>query len=169
VIRFLSFKNDKEHKLGLTPIPDGNLEVSRLADEKGHLSYIGEAGFKYIPIGQEVELNLGQARDVVVEPKCVDFKMDSLRFDSKGNLSGWDELRTWRISLRNTREIPVKVEIRRNFQTGYWQLTRSDAVGAYEQVDRDTVKFTLELAPRSSQSFEYQLRTFHGTREQDWK
>jgi hypothetical protein len=61
------------------------------------------------------------------------------------------------------------VEIRRNFQTGYWQLTRSDAVGAYEQVDKDTVKFTLDLAPRSSQSFEYQLRTYHGTREQDWK
>jgi hypothetical protein len=169
VVRFLSFKNDKEHKLGLTPIPDGNLEVSRLTDDRGHLSYVGEAGFKYIPVGQEVELNLGQVRDVVVEPKCTDFKMDSLRFDSKGNLSGWDEVRTWRISVRNTREIPIKVEIRRNFQTTYWQLIRSDAVGAYEQVDKDTVKFTLDLGSRSSQSFEYQLRTYHGTREQDWR
>ncbi len=169
VVRFLSFKNDKEHKLGITPIPDGKLEVSRLADDKGHLSYVGAAGFKYIPVGQEVELNLGQARDVVVEPKCMDFKMDSLRFDSKGNLSGWDEVRTWRVAVRNTREIRVKVEIRRNFQTSYWQLTRADAVGGYEKVDKDTVKFTLDLAPRSSQTFEYQLRTYQGTREQDWR
>jgi hypothetical protein len=169
VVRFLSLRNDKEHRLGITPIPDGNLEVCRSVDDTGHLAYVGTAGFKYIPVGQEVELNLGHARDVLVEPKCMDFKMDSLRFDSKGNLSGWDEVRTWRISVRNAREIPVKAEIKRNFRTGYWQLTRSDAIGAYEQVDKDTVKFTLDLAPRSSQTFEYQLRTYHGTREQDWR
>ena len=35
VVRFLSFKNDKEHKLGATPIPDGTLKVYRTADAAG--------------------------------------------------------------------------------------------------------------------------------------
>ncbi len=30
VNRFLSFKNDEAHKLGQTPIPDGNLKVYRI-------------------------------------------------------------------------------------------------------------------------------------------
>jgi hypothetical protein len=33
----------------------------------------------------------------------------------------------------------------------------------------DTVKFTLELKPRSVKKFEYVLRTYHGTREDDWE
>ncbi|MHC4230431.1 MAG: hypothetical protein ACYSW0_23605, partial [Planctomycetota bacterium] len=50
VVRFLSFKNDEEHKLGDTPIPGGMLKVYRSADEKGHLSYTGQSSFKYIPV-----------------------------------------------------------------------------------------------------------------------
>jgi len=37
VVRFLSFKNDEEHKLGDTPIPGGLLKVYRGVGEKGHL------------------------------------------------------------------------------------------------------------------------------------
>jgi hypothetical protein len=46
VVRFLSFKNDEEHKLGDTPIPGGMLKVYRSADNQGHLSYTGQAGMR---------------------------------------------------------------------------------------------------------------------------
>ena len=49
VIRMLSFKNDKEHKLGETPIPGGVLKVYRTADKEQHLSYEGQSQFQYIP------------------------------------------------------------------------------------------------------------------------
>ena len=48
VIRFLSFKNDTEHKLGDTPIPGGLLKVYRSTGSQGHLSYTGQSEFKYI-------------------------------------------------------------------------------------------------------------------------
>ncbi len=60
VVRFLSFKNDKEHKLGRTPIPGGVLKVYRAADAQEHLSYAGQSSFKYIPVDEDVELNLGR-------------------------------------------------------------------------------------------------------------
>jgi hypothetical protein len=59
VMRFLSFANDTEHKLGETPIPDGTLKVYRGVDDARHLSYEGQSSFKYIPVGEEVELNIG--------------------------------------------------------------------------------------------------------------
>jgi hypothetical protein len=166
VVRFLSFKNDKEHELGETPIPGGMLKVYRGVGDEGHLSYTGQSSFKYIPVDEEVELNLGPVADVVVEPKLMEFKTEQYRFDYRGNIAGWDEIRTFEIEVRNTRDIPVKVEIQRNFPTPYWQLKAS---GGYEKVDIDTVKFTLALEPRSKNKFEYVLTTCHGTRQEDWQ
>jgi hypothetical protein len=166
VVRFLSFKNDKEHKLGETPIPGGMLKVYRGVDNEQHLGYVGQSAFKYIPVDEDVELNLGTVADVVVEPKLMDFKTENYRFDRGKNIAGWDELRKFRIEVRNTRDLDVKVEIQRNFGTTYWDMDTSQK---YEGVDKDTVKFTMELEPRSKAAFEYLVRTYHGVREEDWR
>lgn len=166
VIRFLSFKNDKKHELGETPIPGGLLKVYRNVGGRGHLSYTGQSNFKYIPVNEEVELNLGQAANVVVEPKVVDFKTDNYRFDSDGDVIGWDEIRTFEIEVRNTRDIQVKIEIKRNFPSQYWRIaTDTD----YEKVDMDTIKFTLDLKPRSKQTFQYVVTSYYGTRQDDMR
>jgi hypothetical protein len=168
VVRFLSFKNDKEHKLGLTPIPGGSLKVYRAADAQEHLSYTGQSSFKYIPVDQDVELNLGAVSDIVVEPTLMDVKTDNYRFDQKRNVSGWDEIRVFEVTVKNTRDIPVKVEIRRNFPTTYWTLQRSGQVEEFEKVDQDTVKFNLLLTPRSERKFQYTVTTYNGVRTEDW-
>jgi hypothetical protein len=168
VVRFLSFKNDEEHKLGDTPIPGGLLKVYRSADEKGHLSYTGQSSFKYIPVDEDVELNLGAVANAVVEPTLMDFETKNYRFDRKRNISGWDEIRKFKIEVRNTRDIPAKVEIKRNFPTQYWKLLKSGDFGEFEKVDLDTVKFTLILKPRSAKEFGYILTTYHGVRQEDW-
>jgi hypothetical protein len=164
VVRFLSFKNDKEHELGETPIPGGMLKVYRNIGDQGHLSYTGQSSFKYIPVDEDVELNLGAVADVVVEPKLMDFKTENYEFDRRGNISGWDEIKTFEIEVKNSRDIDVKVEIKRNFNNSYWKLIRSGDFGQFEKVDMNTVKFTLELKPRSTKKFEYNLRIYQGTR-----
>jgi hypothetical protein len=164
VVRFLNFKNDEEHELGDTPIPGGLLKVYRSADGKGHLSYTGQSSFKYIPVDEDVELNLGAVANVVVEPTLMDFVTKNYRFDRKRNISGWDEVRKFKIEVKNTRDIGIKVEIKRNFPTQYWKLNTS---GEFEKVDLDTIKYTLVLGPRSKQVFEYTLTTYHGVRQED--
>ena len=168
VVRFLSFKNDKEHELGETPIPGGMLKVYRGVGNQGHLSYTGQSSFKYIPVDEDVELNLGSVANVVVEPKLMDFKTENYRFDRRGNVSGWDEIHTFKIEVRNTRDINARVEIKRNFNTQYWDIDNGGDFGSFEKVDLDTVKFTLDLQPRSTKKFEYVLRTYHGVRQEDW-
>ncbi len=168
VVRFLSFKNDKEHKLGETPIPGGMLKVYRDVGEQGHLSYTGQSAFKYIPVDEDVELNLGAVADIVVEPRLMDYKTENYRFNNVGNVAGWDEIRTFKVEVKNTRDLDIKVEIKRNFPTQYWDIKNSGEFGAFEKVDLSTVKFTLDLKPRSARTFEYVLRTYHGVREADW-
>jgi len=168
VVRFLNFKNDEEHELGDTPIPGGMLKVYRSADDKEHLSYTGQSSFKYIPVDEDVELNLGPVGNVVVEPTLMDFETKNYRFDRKRNISGWDEVRKFKIEVKNTRDIGIKVEIKRNFPTQYWNLQKSGDFGQFENVDLDTVKFTIILEPRSTKKYEYVLTTYHGVRQEDW-
>ncbi|MHC4143815.1 MAG: DUF4139 domain-containing protein [Planctomycetota bacterium] len=168
VVRFLSFKNDEEHELGETPIPGGMLKVYRGVGDAGHLSYTGQSSFKYIPVDEDVELNLGAVANVVVEPKLMNSESENYTFDRRGNVSGWDEIHTFAIEVRNTRDIAVKVEIKRNFNTQYWDLTESGDSGRFDKEDMDTVKFTLVLEPRSARQFQYVLRTYHGERQENW-
>lgn len=169
VVRFLSFKNDKEHKLGQTPIPGGLLKVYRTADDQRHLSYTGQSSFKYIPVNEDVELNLGPVADVVVEPTLMDIKTENYKFDNRGNITGWDDIATFKVEARNTRDISVKIEIQRNFNTTYWNLERSGDFDKFEKVDMDTVKLTLNLQPRSTKTFQYTVRSYRGTRQDDWR
>ena len=67
------------------------------------------------------------------------------------------------IEARNTREIPAKIEITRNFPTQYWELKKNGDIGGFEKIDLDTVKFTLDLESRSKRKFQYVLTTYHGT------
>ena len=166
VVRYLSFKNDEEHKLGETPIPGGLLKVYRDVDARHHLTYAGQSSFKYIPVDEDVELNLGGVSDVIVEPKLMDYATQNYRFDDDGNVSGWDEVRTWRIELRNTRDLPVKIEVYRHFPTAYWTIENRGLDGSYEKEDLDSVKYICMLEPRSKTQFEYTVQTYHGTREE---
>ncbi len=168
VVRFLSFKNDEAHQLGQTPIPDGNLKVYRAVDDRQHLSYEGQSSFKYIPVNEEVELNLGAVADVVVEPKLMDYRTENYRFDTNGNISGWDEVQTFTVEARNSRDVSARVEITRNFPMPQWDLKRSGSIDNFEQVDLDTVKFTIDLSPHSKKTFEYTLTTYNGVRAEDW-
>ncbi|MBN2704118.1 MAG: hypothetical protein JXR23_07900, partial [Pontiellaceae bacterium] len=79
-----------------------------------------------------------------------------------GNVSGWDEIRDYKIEVRNTRPVPVKVEIKRSFNNAYWELEKAGDFGTYEKDDLDTVKFTIELPPESKKTFTYQVTTHHG-------
>jgi hypothetical protein len=164
VVRFLSFKNDEEHNLGNTPIPGGTLQVYRDVGESAHLSYEGRSRFKYIPVDEDVELSLGSVTNVIVKPTLMNYKTDRYLFHSNGNISGWDEIREFEIEVKNTREIPIKVEVTRNFKTPSWDLTKTGDFDTFEKVDLDTVKFTLMLNGHETKKFRYVLTTHHGRR-----
>ena len=169
VYRYLSFKNDTEHELGDTPIPGGAMKVYRGVDAQGHLSYEGRSSFKYIPVNEDVELNLGAVSDVIVKPTLMDYRTDNYRYNKDGNIDGWDEIHTVRIEVKNTRDLPIKIELKRNLNTTCWDIDNSkDAGKYYEKIDMNTVKYTLELEPLTDKTIEYELTTYQGTRTEYW-
>lgn len=166
VRRFLSFKNDEDHELGETPIPGGAMRVYRSTSEDAHLAFEGQSSFKYIPVGEKVELNLGAVENVIVEPTLMKQATANYQFEHKGNISGWDQVREYEVEVRNTRSVPVKIQIKRNFDSNYWTLEKAGDFETYEVDDLNTVTFTLNLPPETKKTFTYQLTTFHGENQE---
>lgn len=162
-VRFLSFANDRKHNMGSEPIPGGLVKVFRDTGDEGYLSYVGAWDTKYIPKGEEVNLNLGPSERVSVSPTLMNYRTDNYEWkDSR--ITGWDEHRTVEIKVANYRAMPVKVEIRRNFPVTAWELENTGDPGRYEKVDADTVQYTLDLAPNGRRVFTYDVTWHRGSR-----
>src|SRR4029079_17413265 len=66
LVRMYLMTNDKDAKLGATPLPDGVVRVFR-DNGRGGLSYLTQQPVKYVPIGDKIELNLGPDPKVIFE------------------------------------------------------------------------------------------------------
>ncbi|MGA1870138.1 MAG: hypothetical protein ACMUJM_16500 [bacterium] len=163
--RFISFANTKEDNLGNTPLPNGTMRLFRYANTQHHLAYMGKAEIKYIPVNEEVELNIGPARLVRIEPRLISMSTENYLFDHNGDVAGWDEITTWQLKIHNSREIPITCEIMRNFDTPYWKLA-TQGPAAYTKHDARHARFVMDLTPRSDALLTYTLTTYHGTRQQ---
>jgi len=162
-VRFLSFSNTDAHGLGKTPLPNGCVRVFRHSGKDNRLVYVGGSNMNYIPIGGKVELELGTARKVRVEPKLMRMRTENYSFDHRGNISGWDEIMDWKIELFNARHLPVKLEITRKTGSKNWEIIY-DRSAAFEKYDATHARFTIELPPHTKKVFSYKLTTHHGTR-----
>jgi len=74
LVRMFLLVNNEESKLGTTPLPDGTVRVYRDNGREG-LGFKVQQSIKYVPIGEDIELNLGPDPEVIHE---------------------WVKLQTWR-------------------------------------------------------------------------
>ena len=131
LVRLFILTNDEESGLGSTPLPDGDVRLFRENGNDG-LSYLVQHHTKYVPIGQKIELNLGRDREVIHEWIKMDHHRDNFWFREGSSrryyspdqgqtikpnytVAGWDEHEQWVERIRNYRDEPIKVEIRRSF------------------------------------------------------
>jgi len=159
VIRYYRFKNDQASKLGKDPMPDGEVKAFRFISDDQLYSFVGRTSVKYIPVNEQVELELGNDLEVMVKPALMNWVKTDLQFDNNGNVKGWTIKESWDFEVQNSKDIDVVLDIRRNF-SGDWSLTTPTA---YEKVDATKVKFVLPLKPREKQKLSYEVTTRYGT------
>ncbi|MCP3945160.1 MAG: hypothetical protein GY710_27280 [Desulfobacteraceae bacterium] len=164
VVQMLTFKNNKENKLGLTPLPGGQIKVFKKLDDTGGLSFIGSDKSQYIPLGKKVELNLGQSQEIKIIPRIMEYKKTNIIFDAKGNVSGFDEIKQMEIQLSNFSKEPATLEIIRNLPDPHFKVSRIKGAGLFKKMDQDTLKFTNTLPAGSQTKIQYQVTTFKGER-----
>ena len=165
VVRFLTFENKKENKLGETPLPGGEIKVFHSTGKKGELSYIGADTIKYIPVAKEADLNLGNTLNVKMVPTVMAFKKDNLTYDKKGNLIGFDEVKDYALKLSNFTDTRSVLEYVRNFDSPEVKISQISLPDRFEKTDQDSIKFTLELAPHASETIRFTVTIPRGDRK----
>jgi hypothetical protein len=180
LVRMYLLTNDKDSKLGTTPLPDGTVRIFRDNGRDG-LSYLASQAIKYIPIGDKIELNLGVDPNVIFELIKLKVSRDNLwmqlhgadlyaRADAAGAqielnsaLAGWDEHQLFTQRIRNYSAKPIDVEIRRSFDGDV--LFRSSLAPAMH--DYRTVQFTdtVDAGKKSDLLFESVTHQGHNAKQ----
>ena len=145
-VRFFILANDKDHKMGESPLPDGQIRVFR-ENGQGGLSFYVTQSTKYIPIKEKIELNVGKDDQIVYERVVKDVARDNFVYDEAARVPpvvGWDEMRQWREEVRNYRPKPIKLEIRHVLQGDVEFSMKTPGLKLY---DFHTAEYTLEVVP----------------------
>jgi hypothetical protein len=130
LVRMYLFTNNKDSKLGDSPLPDGVVRIFRDNGRDG-LSYLAAQTVKYIPIGDKLELNLGPDPRVIFELIKLRASRDNIWMQINGanifrrvddgagaievrsRVAGFDAHEVYTQRIRNYTDKPIDVEIRR--------------------------------------------------------
>jgi len=157
-VRFFVWKNDEEHSLGESPLPDGRVRLFRENGRDG-LAFLGDQRIRYVPVAAPIEVNLGPDDLVVAERTKGETTRNSFRFDNNQRVVGWDEHVAWTETVRNYRDEPIRFELHRVFP-GDVELTPEIASRNF---DYRTLETSFDVGPRAARPFRYRTATHHGT------
>ena len=170
LVRMYLLTNDKDSKLGTTPLPDGTVRLFR---QNGHdgLSFLAAQAIKYVPIGDKIELNLGSDPEVIFDLVKLRSWRDDLWMQVNGtsifrhvdqpgvqieinsSVAGWDDHALFCQRARNYTKKPIDLEIRRAF--GGHVIFRSEL--SAKNHDFQTVEYTAAVQPGEKAELLYQI------------
>jgi len=175
LVRMYLLTNDKESKLGTTPLPDGTARLFRDNGRDG-LSYLTQQQIKYIPIGDKIELNLGPDPEVIFELIKQRAGRDNLwvqlngtnRYQQIGgtdvvrvqntSVAGWDDRITFDQRIRNYSNKPIDVEIRRTYPGHIVFRSQLEP----KLFDYQTAQFQARVAAGEKKDLRYELVQHNG-------
>jgi len=135
---FFTVKNSEKNHLGKEPLPNGRVMAFRRLNGDGRLTFAGQSTVSYIPIDEDIEVDLGQAQDVTLEATRMAYRTEDFRFNADGNVVGHDRLETFRLRMRNGLPRPTKWEIRQ-YHTGDWTWRALDGARGVERENINTI------------------------------
>jgi hypothetical protein len=157
-VRFFIWRNDDEHELGESPLPDGIVRVFRENGNDG-LSYLGQQVLRYVPIQSAIEVNLGTDDLVVFEQQKTKTRRNNFQFDRHDRVSGWDEHQDWTGSVRNYRGKAIAIDVRLQL-AGDVDFTPTVPTTSF---DYRTVETKLQTDRRGKSVFPFSATIHHGT------
>ena len=160
-VRFFTWCNDDQHKLGDSPLPDGQVNLFRDNGADG-LAFLARQQIRYVPIEAKIEINLGPDDLVVYETRRGVVERLNFHFRYVNNrevVDGWDERTDWADTIRNYRTKPIVFELRRqwNGDADY------DSEVATTLFDYRTTETKFGIKPRSKRQYPATVTVHLGT------
>ena len=138
-------KNEKTSNLGGNALWGGKVRVYQ---DDGHSStiFVGEDQAKITPVGDKMEVYVGDSRDIVVTQR----KMKDERFNIKRNTGDgivlYDTTEEIVAKIENFKDKPAKLTMIQHIE-GQWDM--EECTMKYERKDVGTLKFEIEVPART--------------------
>ena len=144
---FVTFLNERDSGLGM-PLPAGKVRSYMKNPNDGALEFIGEDLIDHTARNERVRLALGNSFDVVGERVRTDFTSDKARKTMT---------ESFRIELRNQKDVPQKVIVREAMaRSREWKITESNLQGTKE--NSHLMEWVVEIPAESARTIEYTVR-----------
>ncbi len=141
-VKLYAFRNDDEHELGESPLPEGQYYVYT-SDGIERINIEGKTDHEYVPRGEKVELNLGADGLVMYEERLMSQKRQNFEFSPIGDVVEWEEVQEVELEIRNTRNRVVPIRLWYYPPADWKELEASEA--DFEKVDNKSWKYEFDL------------------------
>ena len=144
---FIHFRNDEKNKLGI-PLPAGKVRVYKKDPADEALEFIGEQRIDHTPRNEKIELEVGNAFDLVGERRQTNFTVDNNRRMMTETIE---------IKLRNNKkpgEGPVTIRAKEPMhRSREWRITEKSH--DFEKLDAHTIAFDVKVEPDKEEVVTY--------------
>lgn len=137
-------ENTKKAGLGLSALFEGKV---RIFQHDGHKStiFLGEDSIPLVPVGEKMEVYIGDSRDIVVTQRKMKEKRINVRRNRRNRIVLYDTDELIKATIENFKEKPAKLTMIQHIP-GQWDMEASNM--NYKRKDAYTLEFEIYLPPR---------------------
>ncbi|HNR94867.1 MAG TPA: hypothetical protein PKM67_09525 [Kiritimatiellia bacterium] len=139
-------KNEKESKLGENSLWDGKVRVYQDDGHEGTI-FLGEDNTALVPVGEEMEVYVGDSRDLVITQRKMQEKQINIRRNNSNHIVLYDTDEIITAKIENFKDKPAKLLLIQHIP-GQWEMEKCSM--EYERKDAGTLEFTVELKPQET-------------------
>lgn len=144
--------NDSKNKLGKHSLWAGK---ARVFQDDGHSStiFLGEDYAKQVPVGEKMELYIGDSRDIVVTQRKMKEDRINIRRNNKNHIILYDTDEEIIAKIENFKDSPAVLTVI-EYIPGQWEMKKCNM--KYTLIDAETLKFEIEVGSRSNKELKMQ-------------
>lgn len=139
---------------------------ARIFQDDGHEStiFLGEDYTNQVPVGEKMELYIGDSRDIVVTQRKMKDERINLRKNNHGNMILYDTEEEIVAKIENFKDSDAVLTMIEHIP-GQWDMKKCNM--KYERVDAETIKFEIELPAHGKKELE--MRYHRRNIRPDWR
>ncbi|MFA5553973.1 MAG: hypothetical protein WCZ89_08310 [Phycisphaerae bacterium] len=144
--------NDIKNKLGKHSLWAGKARVFQ-DDGHGSTIFLGEDYARQVPVGEKMELYIGDSRDIVVTQRKMKEDRINIRRNNKNHIILYDTDEEIVAKIENFKDSPAVLTVI-EYIPGQWEMKKCNM--KYTLIDAETLKFQVELGARSNKELKMQ-------------
>jgi hypothetical protein len=142
--------NDSKSSLGKFALWGGK---ARIFQDDGHNStiFLGEDIAKLVPVGEKMELYIGDSRDIVVTQRKMEEKQINVQRNKNGQIVLFDTDEIITAKIENFKDSPAVLTVIEHIP-GQWDMKKCNM--EYERKDAETIQFEIKLGAHDKKELE---------------